>query len=439
MRSIGAAFSVRVQALRCAPYRAACAAPLRFGESISTVGRALWPRYKGTMPAPPSEGIRFVDEPVVVDDGPIVDAEVLAPHGQPCDVCGAPIEQGDKFCTHCGRVAQDAKPRAASTRGSAKQNADLVIEGPKKHIECQSCGAHIKVDPDERSYACPFCDSTYVVEHTEATTGRQPPEFVIGFAVTHDQALQKFRNWLADNSFWRPGDLSQAKIEEKLRGVYLPFWRFTMRSQSRWSARIGEYWYRTETYYTTDSNGKRVRRTRRVRETEWWPLAGQHHMYHRDYLVSGSRGLPQSQADRIKPFNLPALKRYDPSYIAGWITEEYSIELQPALQICQQEFRRRESHAIAAFLPGDTHRQLQVRTRFSQATSDLILLPVYLLSYRYQDKLYRFIVNGQTGKIAGDKPWSSKRIWSAVGIGVGLLVAIVVILLIVSGVLSANG
>ena len=386
-----------------------------------------------------SEEISYVEEEpieadvVIIDDEPIVDAEVLAPHGEPCAGCGAPVESGDKFCTHCGIEVEAGK------RPPSQKDAELVIEGPKKHIECQSCGAHIKVDPDERSYTCPFCDSTYVVEHTEETTGRQPPEFVIGFGVTPEQALKKFRHWIADNSMFRPGDLAQSRIEDKLRGVYLPFWRFTMRSQSRWSARIGEYWYRTETYTTTDSKGKRVTRTRRVRETEWWPLSGQHHKYHRDYLVSGSKGLEQSQADRVKPFNLPALKRYDPSYIAGWITEEYSIEKDTALEICRREFLNRERAAIARFLPGDTHQSLQVNTRFGKATSDLCLLPVYLLSYRYKDKLYRFMVNGQTGKVAGDKPWSQKRIWTAVGIGVGLLAVVVVIILIVAGVLSGNG
>jgi hypothetical protein len=81
-------------------------------------------------------------------------------------------------------------------------------------------------------------------------------------------------------------------------------------------------------------------------------------------------------------------------------------------------------------MPGDTHRQLDVRTDFRDINSDLVLLPVYLLSYRYGDKLYRFLLNGQTGHVAGDKPLSGKRIGAAIGIGllliavVGLLIAI---------------
>jgi hypothetical protein len=56
--------------------------------------------------------------------------------------------------------------------------------------------------------------------------------------------------------------------------------------------------------------------------------------------------------------------------------------------------------------------------------SDLVLLPIYLLSYQYRGKLYRFLLNGQTGRCDGDKPWSTMRIGGAIGVAI-LIVAIV--------------
>lgn len=342
----------------------------------------------------------------------VVAEHELAPHGELCPSCGCPIESADKFCPACGtpRVVDAAVVPAPATPD-------------KKYLRCSSCGSEMTADLDQRSYVCPFCDSTYVVEFSPEQSDRQRPEFVIGFTVTREQALEKFRLWIRSNSWFRPGDLAAKAAADKQKGVYLPFWSFSMLAQSTWSATIGEYWYRTETYTERDSKGNMVTKTRQVQETEWWPLSGRHHRYYSGYLVSGSRGLPQREAYRIMPFNLPALKRYEPYFLAGWLSEEYSVEREDAKQISLQEFQRREQQNIAAFLPGNTHRELNINSQFSQISSDLCLLPVYVLSYRYQNKLYRFLVNGQTGKVDGDKPLSAGRIFAAIGI-VALVMAI---------------
>ncbi len=336
----------------------------------------------------------------------------IGPRGKACESCGAPVEAGDRFCNACGAP----QPAAAQV-----VLAEEVVASRRFH--CQTCGADTAVPPDTRSFTCPFCDSNYVVELPATATGRQAPEFVIGFAVTPEEALIKFRRWLAEGSWFRPGDLATASIEDKLKGVYVPFWSFSMLAESKWSAEIGEYWQRTQTY-TTIENGQTVTRTRTVTETEWRPLAGRHHEYYSGFLVSGSRGLPQADAESIKPFQLAALKRYEPSYLAGWLSEEYSIGRDEALAICQQEFARREETACEDFLPGDTYSSLEAMTAFSRVNSDLVLLPVYILSYRYGGKLFRFLVNGQTGRIAGQKPFSLRRIAKVIAVVLGVLLLV---------------
>jgi hypothetical protein len=355
-------------------------------------------------------------------DTMVVDAEIVSPQGEPCAACGSPVEPLDKFCPACG-----------CPNPAADDDSKTVEDDRQDHFRCEGCGCEVAIDPDQRSYVCPFCDSTYVVEIPASQNDRKRPEFIIGFAVTPEQAREKFEKWIRSNSWIRPGDLRRARIADKLKGVYLPFWSFSMLAESHWRAEIGEYWYRTETYTTRDSDGKTVTKTRRVQETEWWPLDGRHHHYYSGYLVSGSRGLPQSDAERMKPFQLPALKRYEPYYLAGWICEEYSVGQEDALHICQQEFHRREQGNVGAFLPGDTQRAVQVNTRFSHVNSDLCLLPIYILSYRYQERLYRFLVNGQTGKVAGDKPLSKLRIGLAIGGGILLLLVVFLVIALLFG------
>jgi len=351
-------------------------------------------------------------------DHELVNAEVLQPHGEPCSSCGCPVEPDDKFCPACG------------TGHEVVQAQEVPESEVKKFFHCQTCGAKVGIGAKELSYVCPFCDSTYVVEIAEEVDGRQLPEFVIPFTIRPEKAMDKFRAWIKENAWYRPGDLHMAQIEEKLRGIYLPFWSFSMLAESQWSASIGEYYYETETY-TTMENGKMVTKTRRVQHTEWWPLSGNHHRYYSGYMISASRGLSQQDADRIKPFNVLAAKRYQPYFLAGIAAELYEMESNAALKLCQEEFYARENRNIKMFLPGDTSRNLQVHTQFSKDNSDLYLLPIYILSYRHKDKVYRFIYNGQTGKFDGDKPVSWTRISIAIGVGAAIVGTIVLLILLI--------
>jgi DNA-directed RNA polymerase subunit RPC12/RpoP len=352
----------------------------------------------------------IASKPTVADAAPAAGA-------QACRACGAPVEAGDRFCAFCGAT----QPQ----QGIGGQEGKTPAGPVQSYFRCQSCGAEVAVDQEHRSYTCAFCDSNYVVEFTPEQTGRLPPEFIIGFAIPPDEAQRRFREWLGRGTWFRPGDLGMAQIEGKLRGAYIPFWSFSMLAESRWSASIGEHWYETQTY-TVMENGKPVTKTRRVQHTEWWDLSGGHHQYYSGFLISGSRGLSQDNARDIQPFHLPALKRYEPYFLAGWLSEEYSVGRDEALKVSQQEFAAWENDNVAAFLPGDTYSKLNVQTQFSQVNSDLILLPIYVLSYRYQDRLYRFLINGQTGKTIGEKPIS----WPKVALTGGLTLLLVFIIML---------
>jgi hypothetical protein len=54
-----------------------------------------------------------------------------------------------------------------------------------------------------------------------------------------------------------------------------------------------------------------------------------------------------------------------------------------------------------------------------------VLLPVWVASYRYHYKTFRFMINGQTGRVEGEKPIS----WIKVAIAVVLAVVIIGLLI----------
>ncbi len=354
-----------------------------------------------------------------VIDAAIVDHRETAAAASPCPACGSPRDLNDRFCVACGipfAVPGERSPNEGLPNSLSPINAHSV--------HCESCGANFEVTEKERSYACPFCDSNVVVDRPASTEPKRMPEFIIGFAINRAEATRRFEEWLKKNSWFRPSDLFHKALADRIKGVYLPFWHFSMIAESDWSAQIGEYWYRTETYTTRDAQGRVQTHTRQVRETEWWPLSGNHHRYYSGFLVSASRGLPQNEALSIQPFDLNALTRYRPYFLAGWYNEEYSIQPSDAIAVAEEEFRKRERMAIERLQPGDTFSNLRVATRLTSTGSDLILLPVHIISYHYRGRVFRFLVNGQTGKVYGSKPWSSVRIALAITFGVLLFAAI---------------
>lgn len=314
-----------------------------------------------------------------------------------CPGCSRRARIGQGFCEMCGRALREAAPTEEETR--------------REH-SCDGCGAVVLVPEGERTTTCAFCGAPYV-RVGEVSSERFAPEFVVPFSVGRRQAEKAYRSWFRQGGLFCPGDLREKAVFSGLRGVYIPFWSFSMRSESTWHARIGEYWWETITEtYTTTENGKTVTktRTRRVRHTEWYPLSGQYRQFHSRYLVSGSKGLPQEVADHIQPFPVSEATRYAPHYLAGWLCEEYTLSRDEAARISMEEFRRKEKRDVAAFMPGDTQSGLSVSTTFHDATEDLLLLPLWIFAYVYRGKTYRFAVNGATGAKHGEKPVSTIRI-----------------------------
>jgi hypothetical protein len=267
-----------------------------------------------------------------------------------------------------------------------------------------------------RTTVCPYCAAPSVVERPPAPE-RPLPTFALGFVQTPDKARELARRNLLRRSFWAPSSVRNASVEE-LRGIYVPAWLYSALAESQFSAQIGENYTVTETYTTTE-NGRTVTKTRQVTKTEWRPLQGRHTEYVPDVLVSASSGLPNAELEQIEPFDLRALRRYHDAIVAGWITEGPSLSQQQCLQQARDEVSSLLDKQLAAFLPGDSHRELSFSTRFHNEALVVCLLPVWVLALRHDPRKppLRFLVNGQTGKVYGQVPVSWVKVVLAVLLG----------------------
>ena len=277
-------------------------------------------------------------------------------------------------------------------------------------IHCGNCGATLSLEPHLRTATCPYCDSPSVVERP-GSAERPDPTFVIGFTVVRERAEQAVQRWVRSRGLFAHGGLKRATVE-KVRGVYLPAYLYGAVADSDYTAEIGENYQVTETYTTTDANGKVVTRTRTVTKTEWRELSGEHTCYIVDVLVTASRGIPNDELEAVEPFDLRALRRYSPAVLSGWIAEEPSRSKEECFSMAHDECVEHTGRELASFMPGDHHRDLRYRTTLRSEVIDLVLLPLWVFAARYHENRdpVRILVNGQTGEVHGRVPLSPLKI-----------------------------
>jgi hypothetical protein len=336
-----------------------------------------------------------------------------------CESCGG--EQtfdatvGRLKCAYCG-AERDVPASVGNVverdlwSGLATAARGLDVIGAKTSV-CQECGAHVAFPDGVTATTCTFCGSPRVLEQEENRRALRP-ESLLPFAIDKKKAQAAFTTFLS-RLWFRPSNLkAMAKIAE-LAGVYVPFWTYDAHVDSSWTAEAGYYYYVDEEY-TTQENGRTVTKTRQVRHTRWEHAWGSRSDDYDDLLVCASQGLPRDLADRFKTFNMAALVPYSAGFLAGWRAEEYGVDLQSGFAIAKQRIVVEQERKCARDVPGDTHRGLRVENVLSDLTYKHVLLPVWIAAYRYNDKVYRFLVNGSTGEVVGKAPYSWVKITLAV-------------------------
>ena len=341
---------------------------------------------------------------------------------RPCPECGGDLQwnAGSQSlqCPYCGtRVAwTDA---AADTPGAI---AELDLEqtlastgdeqrgygGAKREVQCQSCQA-ISVFVDGKvASRCDFCGSPAVVPH-ESLRDAITPRSLLPFTVSDGQVRDTIRNWYGSRWF-APNRLKSAALTDTLHGVYLPYWTFDAHVDATWTAEAGHHHYTTQSY---TQNGQT--RTRQVQHTRWEAAAGALAHFFDDALIAGSRGVHAPLREQIEPFpTTTGLKAYAPEFVRGWTVERYQIDLRQASTLNMEVMQADLRALCAQQVPGDTHRNLQVDATYRSRTFKHVLVPVWLLSYTYGSRNFQVVVNGTTGAIAGERPYSWIKVTLAV-------------------------
>ena len=357
-----------------------------------------------------------------------------APRGQvfPCQSCGGQLTydaatQG-MVCPHCGQKQAVLAPGGGAPIRTIplEQGMQLAQRGlgaPVQTVKCDDCGATVNVGQGELTAKCAFCGSNKVLaQQTDASAIR--PESLIPFAITKQAANEGFAKGLS-GLWFRPSDLTKLGKVQDMGGVYVPYWSFDSNVSSSWSAERGFYYWETERVQEQNAQGETVWVDRQVQRTRWEYATGGRQDFYKDVLVCAGRGLPEAIVKKFASFDLTRLVEYRPDFLAGWKAESYALDLMPGWEQGVQIIDASQYDRCGRDVGGDTQRGLSVQNHHSGTAFKHVLLPIWISAFRYKDKVYRFLVNGQTGEIVGEAPWSIPKIAALVVVILAIIGAII--------------
>lgn len=342
-----------------------------------------------------------------------------------CPECGAPMrfnpDTSSLHCDYCNRVINLSKDESNEEIDFFSVETDnLSWQNETQIIKCESCGSENVVSKKEMSTTCPFCGSRQVVSY-DAIAGIKPNS-VIPFKLSLDDAKNCYQKTIKKKAF-APRKLKKEYLDLMLNGVYIPSWTYDSCTFSTYSGRLGKR------YTVTVGSGKNRRTETRIR---WFSIRGTKILDFDDILVNSGKSLSQNELNSISPYSTNESLDFNEGYLAGFHAEHYSKDVKTGFQVAKSTMEPAIRSAILRGYNYDVVGHLNVKTHYDKVTYKYVLLPVWFGILNYHNKKYRFLINGESGKINAKYPKSAIKILSLI-FGIILGVALLFYLVSVYG------
>ena len=332
-----------------------------------------------------------------------------------CPACGAPLVfDGESETLHCefcdsSFSLKEMEENTEAVTGSDREEAGAQWgqDGEKmRSYSCPSCGAVVVCDDTTVATGCPYCGNPAVL--LGPFRDQRRPDLVIPFKLTKEDAVLRLQKHY-QGKFLLPQVFKEKNHIEKIQGVYVPFWLFDQKAEGwmRFAAsnsttrRSGDYLITDTSHYFVKRGGS---------------------MEFRKIPVDGSQKMPDDYMDSIEPFDYEGLRAFSPAYLPGFLADQYDVEAGEAKHRAEERCRNSMEDALRNTVQGYETVRLEMRNiGLTHENVNYALLPVWLLSTKWNGQNYLFAMNGQTGKLVGDLPVDrQKKRKTFLGLALGL-------------------
>lgn len=252
-------------------------------------------------------------------------------------------------------------------------------------------------EPAAGALRCPYCGSEELEKTGESTVLR--PAGVIPFRISGREVVQALYRYFARHWF-RPSKLTREGVLELCQAVYVPCWAFSAKTLTYWTADV--------VVLSLSARGK------------WRPVFGEHRGVHENVFVSASQVLTDKEIDALGHYDVAAAR--DPVILeeVSELVETFTVPRKYARVLAEQKIHNREEKSCLQLYVGGLYRNFKTNITLSEVHGRPVYVPVWVLAFRYRGKVYRFLVNGQTGRVVGRVPISWWKVSFCIAVGLAL-------------------
>jgi DNA-directed RNA polymerase subunit RPC12/RpoP len=264
---------------------------------------------------------------------------------------------------------------------------------------CPSCGASVVTDDNTSATKCVYCLSPVIL--TGRLSGDYKPSKLIPFKITKEEAEGKFSEYCKKRWFL-PSDFRNGAHLDEMTAIYVPYWISDCTTSGGITAAChkvrswiqGDYRYTETKEYVAVRNGS-------------MDFSGIPH--------NASTRTDDVLMECIEPFSYTDTTDFKMSYLSGYIAEKYDVEKEAVFPRVKERAVNASTDIMKKTITGYTTVTVTTNTIDIRKNQwNHFLLPIWLLSYKYNDTFYHFAINGQTGKFAGDLPIAKGKVALAV-------------------------
>ena len=293
-------------------------------------------------------------------------------------------------------VSSSAAAVASAGAGVAQVRQQTAVAPVPSMViyNCPSCGAELICDETTVATSCPYCDNHAVIP--TRYSGEFKPDFVLPFAKTKEEAIAALKSHYKGRPFL-PDTFTDGNHVKEVKGVYVPFWLFDGSASGSASFEAT----RSRTYLSGNY---------RVTETDHFDVYRSGSISFLGIPVDASTKMPDDYMDSIEPFDYRALVPFSPAYLPGYLADKPDVDVEA----CGERADARAEVTVLDNLRDTVVGYEMVLERGSSTgvvreRSHYAMLPVWMLSTRWEDAPYLFAMNAQTGKMVGDLPVDKRK------------------------------